>query len=230
MLRQRLPRARDFAHFRAQWRVTSSDSGERSDERRATPIASVGALTITRAATTAARTRRAARPADHRPVGGREDGHRRRVDRLPHGARPRRQGRRRQRTRGRSLLDQVAEADQPAKVRPEQPRRLPGAAATSLATGTSRPGSTLVGLLGFFGAMLIGFASIDPPPQALPGQRRRPALRRGRRARARHHRADDLPHRHRHRPAGRGPARAVRRRNLHHQPDRPASPSANSAR
>ena len=57
--------------------------------------------------------------------------------------------------------------------------------------------------------------------QAVPRQRRRPALRRGRRAGARHHRPDELPDRHRRRPAGRGPARAVRRRNLHHQPDRP---------
>src|SRR3712207_8203103 len=48
------------------------------------------------------------------------------------------------------------------------------------------------------------------PPEALPLQRRRHALRRRRRARARDHWADELPGRHRHRPAGGSAAAPVR--------------------
>jgi phospholipid/cholesterol/gamma-HCH transport system permease protein len=57
------------------------------------------------------------------------------------------------------LLTQVAEADTPAQVRPEEP---PGAIRVlkELGEWVSEAGSTLVGLVGFFGSVLIAFANI----------------------------------------------------------------------
>jgi phospholipid/cholesterol/gamma-HCH transport system permease protein len=51
---------------------------------------------------------------------------------------------------------------------------------------------TMVGLLGFFGALIISVSNIVRPPAPLPLQRRRPAVRRGRHPRARNHRPDEL--------------------------------------
>jgi len=62
------------------------------------------------------------------------------------------------------LLEQVAEADHPTKVRPEQ-RSAPMRALDELGQWTSEAGRTLVGLLGFLGAVLIGFAAIARHPK-----------------------------------------------------------------
>jgi phospholipid/cholesterol/gamma-HCH transport system permease protein len=63
------------------------------------------------------------------------------------------------------LLKQVAEADHPARVRPEEP------SATirilrEIGEWVSESGKTLVGLVGFFGAVLIAFATIIRWPSA----------------------------------------------------------------
>lgn len=58
-----------------------------------------------------------------------------------------------------ALLDQVAEADHPAQVRPEEP---PGSLKmlSELGEYVSEAGRTLLGLVGFLGAVLIAFATI----------------------------------------------------------------------
>ena len=63
-----------------------------------------------------------------------------------------------------SLLDQVAEFDKPARVRPEE---RPGfvRVVNELGAWVSEAGRTLVGLLGFFGATLISFATLIARPR-----------------------------------------------------------------
>src|SRR5687767_9267174 len=62
------------------------------------------------------------------------------------------------------LLDQVAEADRPARVRPETrggfTRTL-----DEIGSWMYEVGQTLVGLLGFFGAVLVGFATLIRRPK-----------------------------------------------------------------
>ncbi len=62
------------------------------------------------------------------------------------------------------LLDQVAEADHPARVRPEE-RPGPLRVLAELGEWVVETGQTLVGLLGFFGAVLLSFATIARRPK-----------------------------------------------------------------
>ncbi|HEY0630243.1 MAG TPA: ABC transporter permease, partial [Sphingomicrobium sp.] len=59
----------------------------------------------------------------------------------------------------RGLLDQVAEADVPARVRPEEPA-APLRVLSELGEWVADAGRTLVGLVNFLGAVLIAFGSI----------------------------------------------------------------------
>ncbi len=62
------------------------------------------------------------------------------------------------------LLEQVADADHPTKMRPEQPNSA-SRALGELGDWTVEAGRTLVGLLGFLGAVIIGMASIIRRPK-----------------------------------------------------------------
>ena len=62
------------------------------------------------------------------------------------------------------LLEQVAEADRPTQVRPEQ-RAAPARALEELGAWVSESGKTITGLVGFFGATLIGFATVITRPR-----------------------------------------------------------------
>ncbi|MEO8547992.1 MAG: ABC transporter permease, partial [Sphingomicrobium sp.] len=63
-----------------------------------------------------------------------------------------------------SLLEQVAEADKPVQVHPEQPGGFLNVL-DELGTWMAELGQTLVGLLGFLGATLIGFANLVRRPK-----------------------------------------------------------------
>ena len=63
-----------------------------------------------------------------------------------------------------TLLDQVAQADQPVKVRPDRAPpfyRVLG----QIGDATAMAGRTLLGLVGFFGALLISFWSVITHPR-----------------------------------------------------------------
>ena len=62
------------------------------------------------------------------------------------------------------LLDQVAEADHPVQVRPEEPPG-PLGLLNELGEWIAEAGKTLVGLVGFLGAVLLGFAAIIRRPK-----------------------------------------------------------------
>jgi len=62
------------------------------------------------------------------------------------------------------LLDQVADADHPTRVYPEE-RSGPVRVIAEIGEATVDAGKTVVGLLGFLGAVLIGFASIVRRPK-----------------------------------------------------------------
>ena len=63
-----------------------------------------------------------------------------------------------------SLLKQVGEFDKPARVTPDQPHNFMSGL-RELGQWIAETGTTLVGLLGFFGATLIGFANIVRRPK-----------------------------------------------------------------
>ena len=112
------------------------------------------------------------------------------------------------------LIDHVTQADQPVKMKRdyESPlERVLGqvGVATKIALGTHvRPARLLRR------AADLDWATSSAIPRRFRLNADHPAIRGGRRPRARHHRPDELPGRHRHRPAGRGPAAPVRRRGL----------------
>ncbi|HKP33976.1 MAG TPA: ABC transporter permease, partial [Sphingomicrobium sp.] len=63
-----------------------------------------------------------------------------------------------------SLLKQVGEFDKPTRVVPDEPHDFM-AVLRELGEWVSEAGTTLVGLLGFFGATLIGFANVIRRPK-----------------------------------------------------------------
>ena len=143
-----------------------------------------------------ARDRSIARPADDRSQRRREDGHGRRLADLSHGAGSRRQGGRRK--QGRRRPAGPGRGSGPSDPGPARGSSL-GALRmlNELGEWVADAGSTLVGLVGIPWRGAARLRGDHPPAQALPRQCRYPALRPGRRSRARHHRADELPDRHR---------------------------------
>ena len=63
-----------------------------------------------------------------------------------------------------SLLQQVADADEPTKVRPDEPNSMLRVV-DELGSWVYEAGATLLGLLAFFGATLIGFANTIRRPK-----------------------------------------------------------------
>ena len=63
-----------------------------------------------------------------------------------------------------ALLEQVAEADRPVKIHPDE-RAAPMRALDELGAWTIDAGQTLVGLLGFFGATLLAFFAVATRPK-----------------------------------------------------------------
>ena len=63
-----------------------------------------------------------------------------------------------------ALLDQVAAADRPVRIRPDQRPAITRALA-DLGMWTSEAGRTLVGLLGFLGATILGFGAVIRRPK-----------------------------------------------------------------
>src|SRR3954468_6657515 len=63
-----------------------------------------------------------------------------------------------------SLLKQVGEFDKPARVIPDEPHNFM-AVLRELGEWVAETGETLIGLLGFFGATLIGFANLIRRPK-----------------------------------------------------------------
>ena len=63
-----------------------------------------------------------------------------------------------------TLIEQVKDADHPAKVRPDQ-RGAPVRAVEELGEWVAEAGSALLGLVGFFGATLIAFVEIAKHPR-----------------------------------------------------------------
>ena len=63
-----------------------------------------------------------------------------------------------------SLLNEVGEFDHPARVIPDEPKAL-ASVLRELGLWVAETGRTLVGLLGFLGATLIGFANVIRRPK-----------------------------------------------------------------
>ena len=64
------------------------------------------------------------------------------------------------------LLDQVAEADSPVQIRPDE-RAAPLRTLNELGEWVAEAGATLVGLIGFLGSVLVAFAAIIRRPRRL---------------------------------------------------------------
>ena len=153
MLRQRLPSA-PISRILTAMGADTSDSGERSDQSDANSYRISGALTITRAASTQRELDSIADPltidlseVEKMDTVGAWIVHRSVRDRRARviGTSPEQQ----------QLLEQVADADHPTRMRPEEPNSA-SRALGELGDWTVDAGRTLVGMLGFLGAVFIG--------------------------------------------------------------------------